>query len=432
MLKRYLFIPAISVVLLLLWILPTFGQVDTAWVRRYNGPGHGSDGAGPIAVDHSGNVYVTGHSVGSETGADYATIKYYPNGDTAWVRRYNGPGDEDDFACAITVDDSGNVYVTGRSDGIETETDYATIKYYPNGDTAWVMRYNGSADSTDRAQAIAIDDSGNVYVTSRSFGSGTYYDYATIKYWPNYHPTVVAPDSSKLLCQQDTIRFTVTATDPDVDDTLTLSGPGISTPIEGVSPLSADIKIYVSSTEDYDYVYQATNTRNGTDADTATWSITINTAPTVTSPDSTKLIPLPDTLRFTVMATDSNAGDFLTLSGPGIPVPINGVSPLSAEVKIHVDSPGDYDFVYEVTDSCSVADSDTATWMVINGIHGDANGDGEIEVGDVVVLIDYLYRDGDPPDPFLSGDATCDGDVSVDDVVYLISYLFRNGPPPEC
>jgi hypothetical protein len=63
---------------------------------------------------------------------------------------------------------------------------------------------------------------------------------------------------------------------------------------------------------------------------------------------------------------------------------------------------------------------------------GDANMDGEIEVGDVVVLIDYLYRDGDPPDPFLSGDATCDGDVNVDDVVYLISYLFRNGPAPEC
>jgi hypothetical protein len=49
-----------------------------------------------------------------------------------------------------------------------------------------------------------------------------------------------------------------------------------------------------------------------------------------------------------------------------------------------------------------------------------------------VVFIDYLYRDGDPPEPFLSGDATCDGDVTVDDVVYLISYLFRNGPAPEC
>jgi hypothetical protein len=64
--------------------------------------------------------------------------------------------------------------------------------------------------------------------------------------------------------------------------------------------------------------------------------------------------------------------------------------------------------------------------------HGDANGDGEIEIGDVVVLIGYLFRNGPAPDPLEVGDATCDGEVSVDDVVYLISYLFRNGPPPGC
>jgi hypothetical protein len=76
--------------------------------------------------------------------------------------------------------------------------------------------------------------------------------------------------------------------------------------------------------------------------------------------------------------------------------------------------------------------SEPLTVDIFEFFYGDANGDGEIEVGDVVVLIDYLYRDGDPPDPFLSGDATCDEEVDVEDVVYLISYLFRNGPPPEC
>lgn len=65
-------------------------------------------------------------------------------------------------------------------------------------------------------------------------------------------------------------------------------------------------------------------------------------------------------------------------------------------------------------------------------LHGDANGDGEITVDDVVYLISYLFKNGSPPQPFLAGDATCDGDVTVDDVVYLISYLFRNGPPPNC
>ena len=168
-------------VVLLFVSVPAFAQsVDTAWVRRYSGPGNFEDMARAIAVDGSGNVYVTGWSTGSVTHFDYATIKYYPNGDTAWVRRYNGPANDYDLASAIAVDSSGNVYVTGSSYGIGTSSDYATIKYYPNGDTAWVRRYNGPGNSSDQAHAIAIDGSGNVYVTGGSFGI----DYATIKYDP--------------------------------------------------------------------------------------------------------------------------------------------------------------------------------------------------------------------------------------------------------
>ncbi len=156
---------------------------DTVWVRRYDGPTSSDDGAYAMAVDHMGNIYVTGTSAGTETYFDYLTVKYYPDGETAWVRRYNGPGNDMDAARAITADDSGNVYVTGVSYGNGTLSDYTTIKYLPNGDTAWVRRYDGPPSHNDGALDIAVDDSGNVYLTGYSSGLGTGRDYATIKYY---------------------------------------------------------------------------------------------------------------------------------------------------------------------------------------------------------------------------------------------------------
>jgi len=65
-------------------------------------------------------------------------------------------------------------------------------------------------------------------------------------------------------------------------------------------------------------------------------------------------------------------------------------------------------------------------------VRGDANGDGLIDLADIVHLVNYLYRNGDPPSPLESGDADCDGIVDVADVVYLVNYLYRSGDPPGC
>ena len=63
-------------------------------------------------------------------------------------------------------------------------------------------------------------------------------------------------------------------------------------------------------------------------------------------------------------------------------------------------------------------------------IRGDANKDGIIDVGDVVFIINYLFKNGPAPNPIQAGDANCDGLDDVGDVVYLINYLFKSGPPP--
>jgi hypothetical protein len=63
-------------------------------------------------------------------------------------------------------------------------------------------------------------------------------------------------------------------------------------------------------------------------------------------------------------------------------------------------------------------------------IRGDVNGDGVINVADVVYLINYLFIDGPAPQPLAAGDANCNEVVDIVDVVYLINYLFIDGPPP--
>jgi hypothetical protein len=137
------------------------------WARTYNGPGNGWDQGLATAVDASGNVYVTGESFGSASNVDYATIKYDADGNELWVRRYNGPGNGSDFAGGVAVDAEGNVYVTGSSRGL-VRNDCVTIKYDSQGNELWVRRHE--AASSSRGTAIALDGSGHLYVGGAAGG----------------------------------------------------------------------------------------------------------------------------------------------------------------------------------------------------------------------------------------------------------------------
>ncbi len=63
---------------------------------------------------------------------------------------------------------------------------------------------------------------------------------------------------------------------------------------------------------------------------------------------------------------------------------------------------------------------------------GDANSNGVINMGDVVYLINYLFKMGDPPDPYEAGNVNGDEVIDIGDVVYFWNYLFKSGPVPDC
>jgi hypothetical protein len=154
------------------------------WTNRYNGPGNGTDDEPTLAVDASGSVIVTGTSEVGGYISCYGTIKYSSAGVPLWTNFYNGPGNGGGAARAVAVDASGNVYVTGHSDRGDgpSSWDFATVAYSSSGVPLWTNRYNGPGNDRDEARAVAVDASGSVYVTGYSTGSGSGSDFATIKY----------------------------------------------------------------------------------------------------------------------------------------------------------------------------------------------------------------------------------------------------------
>jgi hypothetical protein len=153
-------------------------------VVRYDSPEKGQDDIADLAIDESGNVYITG-TVNAEiysSNSDYVTIKYNSDGIEQWVARYNGQGNQWDRANAVAVDQFGNVYVTGQSIGNRTGSDYATVKYNSDGVEQWVIHYHSIDTKDDGAIDIVVDQAGNLYVTGTSEMGMSGSKITTIKY----------------------------------------------------------------------------------------------------------------------------------------------------------------------------------------------------------------------------------------------------------
>jgi outer membrane protein assembly factor BamB len=97
--------------------------------------------------------------------------------------------------------------------------------------------------------------------------------------------------------------------------------------------------------------------------------------------------------------------------------------------------------VYNFTVEATLAgddntDNNVQVWQATSSatqyICGDANGDGLVNVGDVVFLIAFIFSGGVAPEPLESGDANCEGATNVGDAVYLINYIFSGGAAPCC
>jgi len=164
--------------------------MSLAWERTYDGGSSLDDIGKGIVVDGSGNVYVTGYTTTTSHGKDIMTIKYNSSGTQQWVNTFDDANHGNDEGAEMAIDNSGNIYVTGYITTAMDNADYYTIKYNSSGTEIWNIHSDGTAHLNDKAVNIAIDNYGSIVITGESEKSSGNYEYMTVKY---VQKTIITP-----------------------------------------------------------------------------------------------------------------------------------------------------------------------------------------------------------------------------------------------
>jgi hypothetical protein len=152
----------------------------------------GDDFAYGVAVDSSDNIYVTGytdkkfHGNNNSGRFDIFLVKYNSSGTKQWTQQLGTPTFEE--GNGVAVDSSDNIYVSGWTRGkLDTYAggdDAIVLKYNSSGTKQWTRQfgapsfleksqYNSSSQMTtseDKGIGVAVDSSGNIYVTGNTEG----------------------------------------------------------------------------------------------------------------------------------------------------------------------------------------------------------------------------------------------------------------------
>jgi len=160
------------------------------WIQQF-GSSENDFGLG-VTVDSKGNIYVTGYTEGGLDGKtnsgerDIFLVKYNSSGTKQWTQQLGTPTLEE--GNGVAVDSSDNIYVSGWTRGkLDTYAgggDAIVLKYNSSGTKQWTRQfgapsfleksqYNSSSQMTtseDKGIGVAVDSSGNIYVTGNTEG----------------------------------------------------------------------------------------------------------------------------------------------------------------------------------------------------------------------------------------------------------------------
>lgn len=152
---------------------------NLVWFTTFGGTG--TDTPNDIAVDPNGNVFVTGQfvddftfngtTVNSNGSDDVFVVKLNPDGTPGWLSTFGSTFG--DIGRGIAVDGSGNCYVTGNARGNSiigtvnltapgNNYDAFLVKYNSSGVAQWAHSIGGL--NSDYAYGLSADAAGNTYM----------------------------------------------------------------------------------------------------------------------------------------------------------------------------------------------------------------------------------------------------------------------------
>lgn len=159
------------------------------WTAQYNGPGGVDDRAVAVATatvtDGGNNSFVVGHGKNLANNDDIYVIKYQQSGTLSWsATPFDGNGGND-YPNAVAVAPDGSVYVGGYSETTAGSGTYRLFVAKYNGTSGaliWADVYSPQTGGNNRANALAVDAIGDLYVTGYATNGSGNRDLYTIKY----------------------------------------------------------------------------------------------------------------------------------------------------------------------------------------------------------------------------------------------------------
>ncbi len=374
--------------------------------------GAGFDYGEDIDLDPTGNAYIVGtttstdfpiqNAISSTNGGGYDAFvsKFSSIGDNLLYSTYLG-GDQTDLGNGIAVDAAGGAYVTGETFSANFPTanpfdpdhngggDAFVSKISPAGNTLDYSTFLGGIGE-DAGNDIALNDSGNAYVTGWTNSSG--------------FPTQNAYDAT-YNGGNDAFALKLYASGSSLYYSTFLGGSGFDygygVRIDWAG--NAYIAGYTGSTNlpmrrAFDSTYNGTG-----DAFV------------------TRFSPIGSNLVYSTYLGGSKEDRAYGVA----------IDPLISEYVTGYTFSGNFP-TQNPYDPFFNSSYDVFVTKMYGYVCGDANGDGEINLLDVTFLINYVYKHSTAPIPIQTADVNSDGNINMLDMTYLIVYIYKHGYDPVC